>query len=398
MITGWPRPVGHAGTGTRPDDVRRANRAAVLRTLHLRGSTTRAVLGRTLQLNRSTIKSVVDELAHDGLVTETVPTDRSGAGRPSMIVRPQPCSVWVVAVDAAVGWLTVAAVGLGGDVLFRRGAGPVRVDVDPVELVERIADVVPGLVREVGTPPAGMGVAVPGLVRAGDGNVRRAPNLGWSDVPLRALLTERTGLAVQVANEADLGALAEHVRGCAREIDDLVYLLCDVGVGGGVISGGVSLAGSGGYSGEIGHMVLRRAGRVCRCGSRGCWETEIGEMALLRAVGMSEQSSRPALRRRLARLRAGAEPRPGGLDDYGQWLALGVANLVNMLDPGTVVFGGILADALPLVVDDVREHLQRACLVSREVELISVAASGLGSSGPLIGAAETVFASVLDRC
>lgn len=398
MTASWPRPVGQAGTGTRPDDVRRANRAAVLRTLHLRGATTRAVLGRTLQLNRSTIKSVVDELASDGLVTETVPVDHAGAGRPSMIVRPQPCSVWVVAVYVAVGWLTVAAVGLGGEVLSRRGGGPVRADVDPVELVERIADIVPGLSREVGTSPAAMGVALPGLVRAGDGTVRRAPNLGWRDVPLRALLTARTGLEVLVANEADLGALAEHVRGCARDIDDLVYLLVDVGVGGGVISGGVSLTGSGGYAGEIGHMVLRRDGRVCRCGSRGCWETEVGEMALLRAVDMSEQSSRPALRRRLARLRAGTEPRPGGLADYGWWLAVGVGNLVNMLDPGTVVFGGVLADALPLVVDDVRQHLRRACLVAREVDLVSVAPSGLGSSAPLIGAAETVFASVLDRC
>lgn len=398
MSTSWPRPVGQAGTGTRPDDVRRANRAAVLRTLHLRGATTRAVLGRTLQLNRSTIKSVVDELASDGLVTETVPVEHSLAGRPSMIVRPQPCAVWVVAVDAAVGWLTVAAVGLGGEVLSRRGAGPVGADVDPVELVERIANVVPGLAREVGAPPVGMGVAVPGLVRSGDGTVRRAPNLGWRDVPLRAMLTARTGLKVLVANEADLGALAEHVRGCARDIDDLVYLLGDVGVGGGVLSGGVSLTGSGGYAGEIGHMILRRDGRVCRCGSRGCWETEIGEMALLRAVGMSEQSSRPALRRRLARLCAGTEPRPDGLADYGRWLAVGVGNLVNMLDPGTVVFGGVLADALPLVVDDVRAHLRRACLVEREVELLSVAPSGLGSSGPLIGAAETVFASVLDRC
>ncbi len=228
--------------------------------------------------------------------------------------------------------------------------------------------------------------------------VRRAPNLGWRDVPLQSLLAERTGLEVLVANEADLGALAEHVRGCARDIDDLVYLMVDVGVGGGVISGGVSLTGCGGYAGEIGHMVLRRDGRVCRCGSRGCWETEVGETALLRAVGMSEQSSRPALRRRLAQLRAGTEPRPDGLADYGRWLAVGLGNLVNMLDPGTVVFGGVLADALPLVVDDVRAHLRRACLVAREVDLISAAPSGLGSSGPLIGAAEIVFASVLDRC
>lgn len=396
MTTPWPRPAAHAGTGSRPDDLRKANRAAVLRTLHLRGATSRAVLAATLDLNRSTIKAVVDDLAADGIVRESLPADRCGAGRPSMVVEPVPLAAWVVAVDAAVDWLTVAAVGLGGVELGRRGAGPVRRDVDPGELVGRICAAVTALEQQQDSAPSSMGVAVPGLVRASDGMVRRAPNLGWSDVPLGQLLVAGTGLDVLVRNEADLGALAEHVRGCARDVEDLVFLMVDVGVGGGVIAGGVSIDGAGGYAGEVGHMMVRRNGRGCRCGSRGCWETEVGESALRRAVGLTEHADRPQLRRVLSRLRSGEQPVPDSLADYGQWLALGVGNLVNVLDPHTVVFGGLLSDALPLVADAVSEHVRAACLVARPAELLNLLPSSLGDSGPLVGAAELAFAHVLD--
>ncbi len=397
MTTSRPRAT-HPVTGARPDDLRRTNRTAVLRTLHRRGATTRAVLGVELALNRSTIKSVVDELADDGLVSERLPEGRTGAGRPSMVVQPVPEAVWAVAVQVAVGWLVVEAIGLGGTVLGRRGGRPVRVDVGPAEVAAEVGSAVDALTAEVGRPPVGLGVAVPGLARAADGTVRRAPNLGWRDAPLGALLAARTGLEVRVGNEADLGALAEHVRGCARDVEDLLYLVVDVGVGGGVISGGSSVAGAGGYAGEVGHMVVRRDGRACRCGSRGCWETEIGEVALARAVGLTGEEGRPALQRRLTELQSGGHPRPTGLTEYAAWLSMGVGNLVNLLDPRTVVFGGVLADALPLVVEDVRTHVANACLLPRELNLVSILPTALGSSGPLLGAAELVFAAVLDRC
>ena len=395
MTSAWPRPTAHAGTGSRPDDLRRANRAAVVRTLHLRGATNRAALAAGLELNRSTIKAVVDSLAADGVVVESLPPDRQGAGRPSMVVTPCPRAAWVVAVEIAVGWLTVAAVGLGGPVLGQRGAGPVRRDVDPVELVGRVVDAVAALSAELGSRPSAMGVAVPGLVRATDGLVRRAPNLGWSDVPLGELLTAGTGLDVLVRNESDLGALAEHVRGCARDVDDLVFLVVDVGVGGGVISGGVSVTGAGGYAGEVGHMAVRRDGRECRCGAHGCWETEVGETALRRAVGLAPEGPRSHLRRELVRLRSESVA-PESLAEYGQWLAMGVGNLVNLLDPEVVVFGGLLADALPLVVDALTEHVAAACLVARPNALVALVPSALGASGPLVGAAEVAFAGVLD--
>src|SRR4029078_1714197 len=97
--------------------------------------------------------------------------------------------------------------------------------------------------------------------------------------------TFETEVPVVVRNEADLGARAEHLRGAGGGGDDLVYLSCDVGVGGGIITGGRPLVGSLGYAGEVGHVSVNPDGWLCGCGSPGCWETEVGERALLRNAG-----------------------------------------------------------------------------------------------------------------
>ena len=137
----------------------------------------------------------------------------------------------------------------------------------------------------------GVGVGVRGVVRHSDGLVRFAPNLGWVDVPLGELRRRRCCRATcpsWSANDADLGARAEHIRGAARGARSVVYLSGEVGVGGGILLEGGPLTGAGGYAGEVGHMVVNPRGRACRCGSTGCWETEIGEEALLIASGLAE--------------------------------------------------------------------------------------------------------------
>src|SRR5262249_5201277 len=132
----------------------------------------------------------------------------------------------------------------------------------------------------------GCGVAISGMVRRADGMVRLGPHIGWVDAPLgtalAAVLSMETPIAV--ANVADLAPLAEHTRRAAIDPANVVYLHGDVGIGGGISAGGRPVAGHGGYGGEVGHLVVNPGGRTCGCGSRGCWETEIGEHALLRAA------------------------------------------------------------------------------------------------------------------
>ncbi|MEQ3552450.1 ROK family protein [Pseudonocardia nematodicida] len=383
-----------SASGTRPDDARRHNRAALLRRLHVDGPTTRATLAGELGLNRSTIKSVVDGLAETGVVTEAVPARRTGAGRPSLLVLPEPQSAVVLAVDVRVDQVALAMVGIGGQILGRHSWNLHRTTRLPGEVITHVAESVALLRDELGVDEQGAGVSIPGVVRRSDGLVREAPNLGWRDVELGARLAAVLGRPVQVANDAELGALAEHLRGVGRDVADMVYLSADVGVGGGVVSGGKPLRGTGGYVGELGHLLVRPGGRDCFCGASGCWETEVGEPALCRALGLPEDTPRGVL---VAELRAlSADPRAAELlAGYAGWMAAGLVTVVNMLAPEVVVLGDLFAALPPAVTDRVRADVERRSLVSRAVGGTRIVASPLGRDGALVGAAELAFEPVL---
>jgi predicted NBD/HSP70 family sugar kinase len=384
---------GASAAGARPDEARRHNRAALLRRLHIEGPCTRATLATELGLNRSTIKAVVDGLAEAGVVTEAVPARRNGAGRPSLMVLPDPEAAVVHAIDVRVEQVSMAMVGIGGQVLGRHSWNLHHRTRTPGEVITHIAESAQLLADELAVAARGVGVSVPGVVRRDDGFVHEAPNLGWRDVALGARLTAVLRVPVQVANDAELGALAEHVRGEARDVDDLVYISADRGVGGGVISGGRPLRGTRGYVGEIGHLVVRPGGRSCYCGSRGCWETEVGEAALCRALGLPEDTPRGVI---VAELRSLATaPLPGPLDEFAEWLATGLVTIVNVTAPDMVVLGDLFTALPAAVVDHVRTQVHERSLVSRAVGGTRIARSSLGRDAKLVGAAELAFEPVL---
>jgi predicted NBD/HSP70 family sugar kinase len=381
--------------GARPDEVRRHNRTALLRRLHVDGPSTRASLAAELGLNRSTIKALVDGLAESGIVEERVPAQRSGAGRPSLLVLPQAHAAVVLAIDIRVEQVAMAMVGLGGEIIGRDSWNLHIRTREPREVITHIVESAKLLSDELNLLPVAVGVSVPGVVRRSDGMVHEAPNLLWTDVALGKRLRAVMNLPVQIGNDAELGALAEHVRGAARGANDMVYISADVGVGGGVISGGSPLRGAGGYVGELGHMVVRPGGRRCYCGCEGCWETEVGEAALCRALALPEDASRGAVVAELRSLAADPDSVMHRLGEFTEWLAVGLVTVVNMLGPELVVLGDLLTALPDPVVAAVRDIVQRRSLVSRAVGGTRIVSSPLGRDATLIGAAEAAFEPVL---
>jgi predicted NBD/HSP70 family sugar kinase len=381
--------------GTRPDEVRRHNRAALLRRLHVDGPCTRADLASELGLNRSTIKTLVDGLAEDGVVAERLPARRSGAGRPSLLVLPQALAAVVLAVDVRVEHVAVALVGIGGEILGRCSWSLRPATREPREVFTKIVDSSVLLIEELDVDVVAVGVSVPGVVRRSDGLVHEAPNLHWTAVPLGEWLTRALHRPVHVGNDAELGALAEHLRGAARNAADVVYVAADVGIGGGVISSGASLRGTGGYVGEIGHMVVRHDGRPCYCGCRGCWETEVGERALSRALGIPEESPRGAIVAELRTLATRPDQVMAVLGEFAEWLAVGLCNVVNLLCPQLVVLGDLFTALPSTLVDHVGSLVRERSLVSRALGGTRIITSSLGSDAKLLGAAELAFEPVL---
>lgn len=382
-------------TGVGTEELRRGNLRAILQTVHTHGPTTRAVLTKQLGLNRSTIGALTSELQSLGLVTEQTAVV-GGRGRPSHLVVPCDDNV-VVAVDVGVDRIAVALVGLGGEVLARRTRGHQRGEHDVAHVVESVAQMIEEtLAASEPNRCLGIGVAVPGAVRAEDGLVRFAPNLGWVEEPFTEMLAVRLGRPVSAANDANLGVLAEHVRGAAAGYSEVAYLSASVGIGGGFLVGGRPLTGARGYAGEVGHMQVDSLGPVCRCGSVGCWEMKVGENVLLMRAGRLSGGGPPAVAEVIAAAQGGDARAAEAVDHVADWCGVGIRAIVNLFNPEVVILGGYLAQVWRAAETRVDAAIQRGALISPRNETL-IRSALLGDDSSLIGAAELAFEPVLDH-
>jgi predicted NBD/HSP70 family sugar kinase len=375
--------------GSNLDGVRQHNLGAVLRLVHGIAGRSRSELTRATGLSRSTIGALVAELAALGLVSEQEPRESTGVGRPSPIVVANP-KVVVVTVNPEVDGVNVGLVGLDGAV-HRRVRHATAEPPTAEEAARIVANVLEGFkaLFDSGLRATGIGAAVPGSVREADGVVRMAPHLEWVDEPFAALLEEATGLPALVANDASLGANAEHLFGAGRGIGDLIYLNGGPGgIGGGVITRALPLAGSSGYAGELGHTLVNSGGSRCHCGAIGCLETEVSQARLLDVLGLDDAD--------------GLDEAMGRLDGAGRaeverqlrYLAVAIRNAVNILNPRRVVLGGflgVLLDAAPQVLDAaVREQSLTA-----SAEQVDIVRAELGPEVLTVGAAELAFTRLI---
>jgi predicted NBD/HSP70 family sugar kinase len=390
--------MGRDELGHRSETVRRANLSAIVRELHGSGPLSRSDLVARTGLTRSAIRGLIGELVTGGMAMEGPATLDGTPGRPSPLVRPDPDGAVVLALEIAVDSLAAATVGLGGRVFdsvrveLPRGRSSVA-DI-AAELAELAATVREPL--SVDSTIVGVGVAVVGVVRRSDGMVALAPNLGWRDEPLGEHLREALGMSVPImfANESDLAALAEHRRGVARGVDDVVLIWGSVGVGGGLIVDGLPLTGAAGYSGEVGHIPVNPDGSPCRCGSIGCWETEVGTSALLRRAGQPPEGGHDAVDAILRDAEAGEPTALAAFSETGRWLGIGLAGVINVLNPDLVLLGGRLASSYPFVRSTLEAELDRRVLRASR-GLVRVIPTSLGEDAPLLGAAELAFGPLL---
>jgi predicted NBD/HSP70 family sugar kinase len=384
-----------------PESVRRHNLSLLLRLLHQSGALSRSEIGVALGMTRSTIGELVSDLRTRGLVEEGDPARLGSPGRPSLVARPNPEGAAAITAEIAVNSLSAAVVGLGGRILHlaRTQHQPRRLAVD--QTIEDIGTLIQDAQASIpdGCYIAGLGIAVAGVVSRADGLVHFAPNLGWRNVPLGRLVADRlgSGLPVVVANEADLGALAEHTWGAGVGVNHMIYVSSEVGVGAGLVIDGRLLVGAAGCAGEVGHFQVNPLGVRCRCGAIGCWETEIGGPALLRRAGRGEETYRAEAVTELLREAAFGDPVAlAAVAEVGRWLGAGLAGLMNIFNPQRVVLGGQLGEMWPFVEEIVQTEV-RSRAMAPAPEIVEIRPAHLGADGPLLGAAELALARVLDE-
>lgn len=365
------------------------NLSTVLRMVHLRRSLSRSDLATATGLNRSTIKRLIAELGELGLVAEGDATASAGMGRPSHTVSVDERPV-AIAVNPEVDAITIGAIGLGARVVHhaRHPVGEIPSPADTVRLLEdEVRRLVAGPLA--GHRIVGIGLAVPGLVRANDGLVRWAPHLGWSDVPLARLVSDATGYDAVAGNDASLGALAESLFGAGRGVRSMIYLNGGAsGIGGGIVADGRPLVGKVGFAGEFGHNTVSIDDPAGRGESL---EDSVRRSRLMAAVGLDDADD-DLLERAI--LDSTAPEVRAETDRQRIVLAGALGAAINILDPELVVLGGFLATLLAEDPEGLHALVAERSLPYID-EGVALVPAALGSERLLVGAAELAFEGLL---
>ena len=267
---------------------------------------------------------------------------------------------------------------------------------DGAAIIDAIVDAVADLGSAASGIPIGVGAA--GIVDL-DGVVRYSPNLAWTDVPLRAVLSERLERAVVVENDGNAAAWGEFRAGAAATAHaSAVMVTVGTGVGGGIVLDGRLVRGADGLAGELGHIIVAEGGRRCNCGNAGCLESYASGTAIAVAAAEHRQRGDIPTGSPLDRddvtgadvTRAGQGGDPAAqrvLAEIGGWLGVGLASLANALDPEVLVIGGGAVDADNLLLDPARHALRERLLGRAHRTVPPVVAAALGPDAGMIGAA-----------
>jgi predicted NBD/HSP70 family sugar kinase len=375
---------------------------------------TRSALTSQLGVTRATTGAIAGELRELGLiVVEAGPGGRDQAagqqGRPSHRLLPDPGGPVALAAQVHPDGFEVALVGLGGTVAARI-ARDQPISADPEQALAPVAEAAAGLLRASGRRCVGAAVAVPTAVSRPDGRAVRAFYVGWpTGAPVRDIFAAQLaarGLTgpdggparCTAVNDVNAIALAEHRHGAGRAASHLLVVAAEHrGVGGALVIGGALYTGSTGLAMEAGHVSVARDGRPCVCGNRGCLNVEADAERFLELAGRAPVPGAPVLRQAAAVLSAGypADDRVrAAADTIAARLGLGLAGLINVVNPDQVLLGGLHGRLLAAAPAPLRAAVA-AGSPWRSGAAIPIEACALEQAA-LIGAAEIAWQPVLD--
>ena len=336
------------------------NRQIVLNLVREYQPISRADLARRMEVARGIVTPLVNELIEQGLLVEGA-TGASARGRKPTLLHVRAHDRLAVAVDVRLSETQLMLTDFSGrSIATELLATPPR----PEELVEALAARIARLLEAHSAAGAceGVGLVVPGMVDRATGRLVNAPTLGWRDVDLRGALEAAVGLPVHVERDAVACALAQMWMGqgaASHGPDSFAYVTFSDGVGAGLVMGGHVVRGHRDAAGEFGHIPLSLDGPACLCGSRGCWEAYTSNQAVVarylgRELATREsyaevRATRFTVADVIARARAGDGAAREALEATGRYIGLGLAAIVNALNPARIIVGGEIASAWELI-------------------------------------------------
>lgn len=384
--------------------MRRMNRSMVLRLIRDLRTTSRIDISQMTGLNKATVSHIVDELIEEQFVLE-IGYGSSSGGRKPMLIRFNSNAAYAVGVDVQPSKITTVVCNIRGESTYKEVV-PVSLHSDQqdrrqelldivVQQISRAAEVVPksayGLV--------GAGVSVPGMVDFNQGVVHYMPGVYRGEWHIREELAHRFPFPVFCDNDANCGAWNEF-KVQRIQAKNLVYISAGIGIGAGIIIDGRLYRGHNGMAGEFGHMTINPMGAICECGNFGCWELYASDRGLalhLREAGddfTAYNLDKPLVEQALARAEEDNLSAIRAFHTLGQYLGVGIANILNALNPEVIVLGGSMVSAATFVLPEIERVVHhRAVFNNKNVSLhtANINAAAIGASSLAID--EILFSS-----
>lgn len=310
--------------------------------------------------------------------------------------------MYYIGIDLGGTYIKGGIVNKEGDILIKKEVkthveqGYERVTDDISTLIKDLANELHINVKDI----CSIGVGIPGVANK-DGMVYYATNLHWTNVPLGDILRkEFTNIPVYVENDATVAALAEYVKGSMKNKDSGVMLTLGTGVGGGIIINKKVFSGSHGLGSEIGHMIIGDNFYNCNCGNNGCLETYASATALIKyAKKLIQEGNNTLILEKAqnnldqinAKIIVDCAKEGDGIaikcvDRLIKYLSIGIANIMNIMDPQVVSIGGGLSKAGDFILDKVKEEVPKYVLF-KELKYGNIVLATLGNDAGIIGSA-----------
>lgn len=404
------RPAHHRALrpGARQESLRESNLLLITEEIFSAAEPlSRADLSIRTGMTRSTVSRLVDDLLLAGIVREGSPIVGGTRGRPAVPLLPARSTLAGLGVEVNVDFMAARALDLTGAVLAEEIVEGDFRDSDPHEVLPRTGEMarrVAGQAAASGASVVGTVLALPGLVSGDADRLLLAPNMGWRDVDVVALLgaggePQDTGLGgfVVVANEAKLAALAvtQELTALEGQEQTFLYVSAQMGIGAAVVIDGVVDAGPRGWAGEIGHISVEPGGPQCGCGATGCLEVFAGKRALLAEAGLEPAASAQELVALTEWEDEPGERARQAIDRAGWALGVALSGAANLLDVEEVVLGGEFGPLADLLRPRIEAELSYRVLAS-EWSRLRVRETETGVAPAATGGALRVLRTVLD--
>lgn len=352
---------------------REINRQIALNLVRAHQPISRADLARLMNVRRGVASLLVSELLDEGLIFEGAVGEAVGRGRRPTFLYIDSRQRCVVGVDVRASRTYIIITDLMGHQLGTVSSFQTNKDIDVLipDLARRIKQVLADY-KEIGACE-GVGIVVPGMVDLAAGRVLHAPTLGWRDVNIRDPLAAAVGIPVHIENSGKACALAQlwATRSDVVTTGNSVFVSISDGVGTGIVINGELMRGRHNTAGEFGHVPLSIDGPRCSCGATGCWEAYVSNLATLsRYFGrdLSEpgprdvETSNFSIEDLIARARAGEAKALAAINSTARYLGLGLASIINAVDPARIYVGGEITTAWSLIEPIVRSALRERTL------------------------------------